>query len=215
MPKCINFICLLLFSFSLSAAPQLGTVTDTEGKVTIHNEHSPRGKRVRSTPEPVHQNQFVRTYANSKARIKLADDSKILVTESATLEFSDEQNLFVKDGRVLFSINKRDAIKSLNILTKTAVIGVKGTVFLVEANGDEAMLHLREGEVEVKSLAEGFEDFKAEYEKFKRDYLKEFSEFKQTLSIKSGTTISIGKKGLKEVETPSKIDKLFEELDQF
>lgn len=66
----------------------LGNVVEVQGKVTIHNEGSPRGKRITTTPTDVGLNQFVRTYSNSKARVTLADDSKVLITESSTLELS-------------------------------------------------------------------------------------------------------------------------------
>lgn len=192
----------------------LGNVVEVQGKVTIHNEGSPRGKRITTTPTDVGLNQFVRTYSNSKARVTLADDSKVLITESSTLEFKDDQNIQLNEGKVLFSINKRDATRSLNVITKTAVIGVKGTRFLVETRGDEAFLHLEEGEVEVNSLAEEFNDYKSEYEAFKKQYMKEFNEFKQTVTITSGTSLSLGKRGLKEVGTPEKIEQLFKELDE-
>ena len=209
------YLLLALSSFVALANTPLGTVTHVEGKVKIHQDGSPRGQRVKTPPATINLGQFVRTFANSSARVKLYDDSKILVTENATLEFTDNRNLTVEQGRILFSINKRDAIHSLNILTKTAVIGVKGTQFLVEANGDEALLYLKEGEVEVKSLAQEFEDFKAEYEQFKKDYLKEFAEFKKSMSVKAGVTISIGKQGLREISTPAEIEVLFKELDEF
>lgn len=191
----------------------LGSVVDIDGKVTIHNQGSPRGKRIRDIPQSIELNQFVRTYSNSKARVTLADNSKVLITENSTLEFQDDQNILVDEGKVLFSINKRDATRSLNVITKTAVIGVKGTRFLVETRGDEAFLHLEEGEVEVNSLVEEFEDFKSEYESFKKQYLKEFEEFKKSMTIKSGTSLSLGNKGLVEVATPDKIEQLFKELD--
>ncbi|MDC2889109.1 FecR family protein [Psychrosphaera algicola] len=204
-----------LFATIVYAQPPqvLGNVVDIDGKVTIHNEGSPRGKRIKKTPQDIELNQFVRTYANSKARVTLTDNSKILVTESSTLEFQDDQNIVVNEGKILFSINKREATRSLNVITKTAVIGVKGTRFLVETRGDEAFLHLEEGEVEVKSLAEEFDDYKSEYEAFKKQYMKEFSDFKKSITITSGTSLSLGNKGLLEVPTPDKIQLLFDELD--
>lgn len=214
-----TFIRLLLstafFASVAHAQPTqiLGNIVDIDGKVTIHNEGSPRGKRIKETPQDIEINQFVRTYANSKARVTLTDNSKILVTESSTLEFQDDQNIIVNDGKILFSINKREATRSLNVITKTAVIGVKGTRFLVETRGDEAFLHLQEGEVEVKSLAEEFADYKSEYEAFKKQYMKEFSDFKKSITITSGTSLSLGNKGLLEVPTPDKIQLMFDELD--
>lgn len=215
MLKATLFVSSLLFANVTLADEVLGSVTEFEGKVTLHKEGSPRGKRIKSAPTELTADQFIRTYSNSKARIKLADDSKVLVTESSTLEFKDDQNIAVNSGRVLFSINKREATRSLNILTKTAVIGVKGTKFLVEANAEEAFLHLQEGEVFVESVAQEFEDYKAEFEKFKRQHLQEFNEFKKQLSITSGTSLSLGKGGLKKVQTPDKIEQLFAELDSF
>jgi hypothetical protein len=211
------FMCICLAWSAPSVSEVLGNITDYEGKVTLHKEGSPRGKKVKRAPTEIKSGQFIRTYAGSKARVKLVDDSKILVTEKSTLEFEDDQNLSVQNGQVLFSINKREATRSLNIITKTAVIGVKGTAFLVDIDEEleEGILHLQEGEIEVKSLAEEFEDFKAEYEQFKKSYLKEFEDFKKTMSIKSGTTLSLSSKGLKEIATPEHIEALFKELDDF
>lgn len=209
--------CLLLLAIFTSSinAETLATVTDIQGKVTVHMENSPRGKTIRQTPTEISNKEFIRTYSTSKARVKLVDDSNILLTESSTLEFTDQQNVSVHQGQVLFSINKRAQTNSLNVITKTAVIGVKGTQFLVVADGENSLVHLKEGEVEVKSLAEEFDDFKAEYQRFKKQYLAEFAEFKKSHTMKSGTTISIGSKGIKEIATPDRIEQLYQELNNF
>lgn len=217
LKQAVLFITLSATATYLAAQSNLttmGKVVDAEGKVTIHNADSPRGKRVRATPQTIDQNQFLRTYSNSTARVLLSDDSKVLVTESSTLEFQNDQNIVLNEGKVLFSINKRDATRSLNVITKTAVIGVKGTRFLVETRGDEAFLYLEEGEVEVNSLVEEFNQYKSEYEAFKKQYLKEFSDFKKQVTVTSGTALSLGNQGLKEVPAPEKIELLFKELDE-
>lgn len=214
MNKYIALVVLLLLPFS-SFATSLGSVVDFSGKVTLHQKGTPRGKKVKQAPVDIPATMSTRTYAKSQAKIKLADGSKILMTENSTLEFQDDQNIFVGSGRVLFSITKRDATRSLNILTETAVIGVKGTMFLVEASDDGALLHLEEGSVEVESIRKEFEEFKSEFERFKKSYKAEYAAFKKSITMKPQTTISIDQRGLKQIATPERIKELFNELKNF
>lgn len=213
---CAAFFLASTFIVNANNSTPLGHISDVKGKATIHEAGSPRGQRVKDTPESLTKDQFLRTYRNSQARVVLADDSKILITENATLEFKDEQNIHLGEGRVLFDIKKRDAAKSLNVITKTAVIGVKGTQFLVDSHGDDATLHLKEGVIEVTSLDQYKKQQMNDFEQFKKQQMKEFTEYKKSMTIKSGTAVSLSGKGIKEIEfSADELNKLFEELNSF
>lgn len=199
---------------AVSNAQNVATIVEYQGKVTIHQVGSPRGDKVSETPISVDYTQKIRTYSNSKARIKLRDGSKILVAEKATLDFRDERNIEVHNGRVFFSINKRDAAKSLNIITKTAVIGVKGTRFMVEANDGTATVHLDEGVVEVETVEQFKDKMMSEFEAYKRQLNKEFKEYKKVMTMRSGETISVGENGALLLPEPTELNKYYSELEK-
>jgi ferric-dicitrate binding protein FerR (iron transport regulator) len=209
------FITIFLMVFTaVSNAQDVATIVEYQGKVTIHQVGSPRGEKVSEAPVSVDYTQKVRTYSNSKARIKLKDGSKILVAEKATVDFRDERNIEVKSGRVFFSINKREAAKSLNVITKTAVIGVKGTRFMVEATEDSATVHLEEGVIEVETVEQFKDKMMSEFEAYKRQLNKEFKEYKKVMTMRSGETISVGENGALLLPEPDELNKYYSELEQ-
>lgn len=209
------FVTIILMVFTaVSIAQDVATIVDYQGKVTIHQVGSPRGEKVSEAPVSVDYTQKVRTYSNSKARIKLKDGSKILVAEKATVDFRDERNIGVKSGRVFFSINKREAARSLNVITKTAVIGVKGTRFMVEATEDSATVHLEEGVVEVETVEQFKDKMMSEFEAYKRQLNKEFKEYKKVMTMRSGETISVGENGALLLPEPTELNKYYLELEQ-
>jgi hypothetical protein len=196
-----------------SLLKELATIVHYEGKVTIHKVGSPRGEKISETPVSVDFTQKIRTYSNSQARITLKDGSKILVAEKATVDFRDDRNIEVKNGRVFFSINKRDAAKSLNVITKTAVIGVKGTRFMVEATDESATIHLDEGVVEVETVEQFKDKMMSEFEAYKKRINQEFKEYKKVMTMQAGETISVGNSGTLLLEEPNYIEKMYAELE--
>ena len=71
------------------------------------------------------------------------------------------ESLSLEEGTVLFDIRKRGKSRGLTIATKTAVIGVKGTQFLVRDTDDSIAVFLNEGKVEVTPIDGQFKHYKA------------------------------------------------------
>lgn len=210
------FLSLVIAGISMVDANEpLGEVIKLDGKVTSHINSSPRGKKIKQTPFLVNQSHMLRTYSDSMARILLSDGSKILVTEKASIDFRDERNIEVNGGQVFFSINKRDAAKSLNIITKTAVIGVKGTRFMVDVENDSATIHLDEGVVEVETVQQFKDKLMSDFEAFKQKRKREFKEYKKMMTMQAGETISVNVNGDVVTTDVQELNKWYKEFSEF
>lgn len=95
----------------------------------------------------------------------------------------------------------------------TAVIGIRGTTFLVNASPDQTSIGLKEGALDVSSTQDGFnvyqrkeldefeafkqqnrqgvEDMKKEYEQYRNKMREEFIAFKKSVQIKSHQSLTL------------------------
>jgi len=63
-------------------------------------------------------------------------------------------------------------MQGINIKTKSAVIGVKGTTFLVDVRGKNIIVFLKEGELDIKSI-------KGQFKRYQKKQMSEFKAYKQ------------------------------------
>jgi hypothetical protein len=181
------FFCLSVGSFC--AADTIGHIIFIEGSIQVIKEGQVRPIKISSDqlPYALVQTDSVKCKRNSQAHLKLTDHSKIVITERSKLRFKGPQLHVVESGRVLFKIEKQKGIKGLQVATKSAIIGVKGTEFLVDNADDKQAILLNEGEIIVDSIDN---DFKrtvkkelSEYDLFLKNTLSEFSDYQTSMQL--------------------------------
>jgi hypothetical protein len=136
----LSFAALLLLSGTAAAAP-VGHVVAFTGEVS----HLPGGSEVAAVPvalnTPLSLGDIVRTGEGGKARILLGDDTVLTLAPSTTLQVDETVGGDERVGRVKLLWGKVRAIVSrgfgeergFEVQTETAVIGVKGTHFIVDS----------------------------------------------------------------------------------
>lgn len=204
----------------------LAQVKKIQGRVLYHKAGALRGEKAAEGLK-LFNNDMVRTKRDAEAIVHLIDGSTLFITASSTLRLLDNNQLAVDSGKVLFDIKKRDASQGLKIATKTAVIGVKGTRFLVSASGEDVQVFLQEGKVNVEAVDAPFKEYKAqqaqEFDAFKqefKDYVKnikeEFASYVSDLDMSAGQAISVNDNVLTrhdiDVETQALFDRFEAEL---
>ena len=193
-------IMFFLFLFSIQATT-LGTVKKIEGKAKLQGQDSMRKKSLEVGKELV-AGDTVLTYRQSKVVLELNDKTKIVIDAFAKLTLLSADKFDQDGGKVYYKVTKRKGAKGLNVKTPFAIIGVKGTEFVITDDNNSKALSLNEGLVGVdspdgKPFAHIDEDkvnaklgtpsdVQAEFEAYKKELYAEFAEYVKSFDLKPG-----------------------------
>lgn len=204
-------------------------VTRAKGKVYYHENNEVRAKRVKKEPLNIYVSDILRTKKESQAFLTLTDESKLVLDENSVIHFNGVKQITAEQGIVLFDIKKQGDLKGLKITTKTAVIGIKGTRFMIDTNNDSLKLYMKEGVVNVKAVNEGtfehhikdkhsYKDYLKEmftsFSEYKKKQQEEFVEFVKSIDVPKNKAISINGNKLEDIDIPDNIDEQFKLLDE-
>ncbi len=178
----IFFLIFLTAFFTLShAGDVIGSVEQLNGVVKVKSVDSFKKTKVKVGFE-IKAGEMLITSKKSSAVIKLVDGSTIVLDASASISFASASSLEQKGGKVYYKITSRDSLHALAVSTPFAIIGIKGTTFIVNSTDGEASVILKEGLIGVASIKEEFNLYRksveAEYNKFKEEQMSEFEKFK-------------------------------------
>ena len=155
-------------------------VTKIEGKAKILSKDSIK-KHNAKLGEALFEGDTLITYTQAKVLVELDDSSKLILNESSELAFVNDAHFKHISGEIYYKIKTRKASQGLRVDTPFSIMGIKGTEFIVDANG-KGQIALNEGLVGIESLHENFELHKKrvmeEYEKFKNEQNKAFEAYK-------------------------------------
>lgn len=231
--------CLVLFSaclypLSTWAATSIdqtmaGRVVKHVGHVEVVESPGSESKLVQGSDTKLLSTSVVKTSEGSRAYIKLVDGSKIILRENSLIRLNGFSEIGVDRGKVLFSVAKR-SIDVFKVATKIALLGVRGTSFLVDQSNshDDLAVHLQEGLVRVSSTDKKFEYFKkeqkSEFERFKEQmnsefdayktaHLKEFREYVKEIDMQAGDVLTISNNKARNIEWSAEFDGWFDEFN--
>lgn len=200
------FLPLLIAFFTILNASVVGYVKDAIGDVKIKRENSLKKSKVESGLE-INSGDLITTANNSAAVLNLLDGSVLALDGSSSLYFGNASSLNQKEGRIYYKITSRDAANSIKVKTPFAIIGIKGTTFLVNATED-ASVKLKEGLIGIRSIQEEFElyrkaiqdefnDFVAKeessFEKFKQEQNRGAAQLTEEFDLEAGNSVSFFK----------------------
>lgn len=204
-------IFVALFTF-LSAALVVGTVEKANGSVKVKSAGSVKKSKVKDGFE-IKKGDLITTSRKGSAVIKLSDGSTMVLDGSSSVHFTALNSADQQTGKVYYKVTSRNAKNALKIKTPFAIIGIKGTTFIVDTNKDTASVSLKEGLIGVQSIKEEFalyrKKLEEEYNKFIGDQEKEYEEFlkegeegvaqmTKEFDMHAGTSISFSGKKAKE-----------------
>ena len=162
----------------------VGSIEKVDGSVKVKKEGSLKKSKVKIGTEIV-AGDLLTTSKKSSAVIKLKDGSTIVLDVSSSVHFASATSAEQKTGKIYYKITSRDAANSLKVKTPFAIIGIKGTTFVVNAS-ENASVTLKEGLIGVASVKEEFNLYRKkmeeEFNKFKSDMNAEFEKFKSKQS---------------------------------
>ncbi|MCK9492493.1 MAG: FecR family protein [Sulfurimonas sp.] len=167
----IYFITTLFAVSTLSASVVLGNFELVKGSVKIKPEDTFKKSNASKGLE-IKKGDLITTSKESNAIIKLQDGSTLILDESSTLHFASKTLASQEEGKIYYNITSRDAKNALKVKTPFAIIGIKGTTFIVDTNKTSSV-KLKEGLVGIQSLKEEFELYRKQVQADYKDYLSE------------------------------------------
>lgn len=227
-PVMKNMMLALSFVFinagSVQALDSVGEISRYEGKVKVYRTGDVRGKTVRKDGYDLYVKDIVKTKRRSRAFLRFTDNSDVLLKEGSILEIEGVKWINVDSGRVIFNIKKQRGLKGVVVKTKSVVIGVKGTTFLVDKSGDRLQVYLKEGTLNIQSFEEEFVRYRKkemeeymeykkreleEFQEYKRDLEEEFKEFVKEFDMAEGTAIVIDGNEVRDIVIPEDVEEEF------
>ncbi len=162
----------------------LGFVNNTKGIVKVLPDKSIRKKKISKGYE-ISAGDMILTYSNANAIITLNDGSKIVLDKGSQARFTSLNEIQHGGGSIYYHISKRGSNNSLKIKTQFAIIGIKGTTFIVNDSNDSKSVSLKEGLIGVASIKEEFELHRKkvleEYERYKLQQELGFEAYKKAI----------------------------------
>jgi ferric-dicitrate binding protein FerR (iron transport regulator) len=163
----------------------LARIAKVKGTVHVLAEDSIR-KEEAQTGRKLAVGDQVMTLDNGRAVVAFKDGSRVVLDADTKLRLKEGREVGQGQGQAYYEVAKRGA-KGFQVRTGFAVIGVKGTRFLVRDQGQKGAgaqaVAMREGRVGVEALKGEFELYKrkqrAAFERFKKQRRQEFEEYKQ------------------------------------
>lgn len=201
------FISVLMVVFTtLSASSAVGTVVKVDGVVKVKSENSIKSSNVKMGME-IKRGDLLTSVKSSNAVLKLVDGSMLVLGVNSAILFAIDSNIEQKAGKIYYKITSRDAGNSIKVKTPFAIIGIKGTTFMVDTT-ENASVVLKEGLIGVTSIKEEFElyrkgvqkqfdDFvnqkEADFKKFKDEQTSGVAEITKEFDLQAGNSISFSK----------------------
>ena len=205
----------------------VGSVQLLKGSVKIKSENSFKKSKL-SVGSELKSGDLITTSKKSTVVIKLVDNSTLVLEASSTLHFISSNLVEQKEGKIYYKITSRDAKNALKVKTPFAIIGIKGTTFIIKTAKNSSVL-LKEGVIGIKSIKEEFELYRKEVQKQFDDFMtqqeKAFQEYKEAqrpgfaeitseFELQSGKTISFEGKKVKEKSWSEADDAEFEMFEK-
>jgi len=225
----MKIIFLLVFSVMFAFANAIiGTVSQYKGNVKIKHEGSIKKSKVTQNIE-IQEGDLVVTSRKATAQLHLKDGSTVILDEKSSIHFKSAVDVEQKEGKIFYKIASRDVKNSLKIKTDFAIIGIKGTTFIINASKD-ASVSLKEGVIGVTSIKEKFDLYRQKVQAEFNDYVSkqktEFQKYKdaqnkyavaeptKSFDLKQNHRISFFGKRVNEDKWSEKDDQEFEHFEK-
>ena len=173
---------LFLFLSSALFANAIGIVHKVDGIVKVKHASSIKKSKLKKG-DLIQEGDIVSTFRKSHAVLKLQDGSNVVVGPKSVISFENALAFAQNEGKIYYKITSKDLKNKLKIKTNFAIIGIKGTTFIVGADDNSSFVALKEGLIGIASIKEEFRLYKqkvmSEYEAYVRKQKEGFEKFKK------------------------------------
>ena len=216
------FISLIILLPVTGFSQTSGVITKVKGLVFVMKAGSFRKVSV-SVNQNIIQGDLVITGFDSTAVIKLDEGSSIVMKSNSRFKIDDKSTLNQKSGMIYYNIKKKKH-RGIKVKTNFAVIGVKGTEFIVNASDKDKKVALKRGLIGIESLKKQFElhrkkemsafekfmnKTKSAFKKYKEQNRTEFVQYVKSFDLKPDKVVSFSGNIADEKDISRDLDKEF------
>ncbi|MEN3033371.1 MAG: FecR family protein [Aquificaceae bacterium] len=144
-------------ALKLVFALEVGKVDEFSGKVDRLKRGEVRAVPIQTRNFPLLVGDIVRTKTESSANLSFIDGNRVQLgplSRLDVLEYQDAKRVNIPRGRVLFEITRLRAGQGFEVRTPTAILGVKGTRFLVDVTPSATLVRVFSGVVELSAISD-------------------------------------------------------------
>ncbi len=240
----VGFIIFLigLTIANVSSAGDALEVVKAEGRVVMSGSADPRDERAVASRSVLPPRSILTTGSDGRAVVRVGDDGYIVVEKNSTIEIDrakSHKNFFRQvTGMIYYAMRAfHPSRKPIEIQTSTAIMGIRGTRFLVVDFLDRKEVGVRKGLVSITSLDKDFEihrkaeqdEFEAfkqegkdaiakekrDFEEYKAKSQREFIEYKREFTLGANRMASFDGKRVDDRQLSAEIKKDIEALEAF
>ena len=214
----MKVLLFLLLSLNMLYAVSVGTVVSLNGAARVFTKGVVAPKNAVQGMS-IEVGQTLKTRLNSEVKIKFLDNTNVIVGSNSSIEILELKKLGVSGEKVLFKVAKQNDIKGLTIVTQSAVIGIRGTTFMISSDGKAQAIYLQEGEINVKPPTGTFKSYlksdEDDFNQYKEQLEKEFSKYVEDITMKGATAVSIDGNEVHQLVMTKEIEAELEALKRF
>lgn len=234
MKKTILILAMVASIPSLASAGEIfGKIVQFKRDVTVVRTDSGSSEKVNRNDITIFVGDSIKTGERSKVYIILEDTSRLIVNEKTTFKAEKIHQVRVNKGSALFKIARKVrkiTRRQFRVKTPTAIIGVKGTQYMVQLDERGTNVFVKSGRVSAESPTGGLikyyntmenefhtaiKEAEKEYSDFKKQAEEEYAEMVKSLDIKAGQAITISSRYAKPIVFSISVKEQFNELDTF
>jgi hypothetical protein len=199
-----------------------------EGTVLLLSPDSIRRERI-TEGHIIYEQDIILTQSRSSATLEVVDGSRIVLASRARLEARSSEQFFQQEGIAYFDVSRRTGETRFAVDTKFAMIGVKGTEFIINANPFTGRVALNEGEIEIVNPNDeeyaiterkplSYEDWANQrmqgFAEYKKKIVEEFTEYKKSFTLQPGKRLIFNGNRVQQDDMENEDKTLFERFRQ-
>lgn len=143
---------ILGFAFSI----EVGKVDEFRGKVDRLQKGQVRPQSITSETAKLSVGDILRTKSDGNAKVSFIDGNRLELgplTRLDVLEYQEKKSINVTRGKVLFEVTRLKPGEGFEVKTPTAILGVKGTTFLVDVTPTATLVTVISGAVQITPIS--------------------------------------------------------------
>lgn len=144
-----------LLTASLALCLEVGKVDEFKGKVDKLQRGQVRPQGLTPGATKLSVGDILRTKSDGNAKVSFIDGNRVELgplTRLDVLEYQEKRSVSVVRGRVLFEVTRLKPGEGFEVKTPTAILGVKGTTFLVDVTPTATLVTVFSGAVQITPI---------------------------------------------------------------